>query len=698
MFHKFSATPRSRLFSGQIQGPGPARVNNDAHGKSRESKSIPLMKRRKVARACNRCRLQRLRCDEQKPCAPCVDAREECVVSQAVPRASQANGNHADPVMRESVSGFPPRTPSLSSHEEIISHNHDFTPTGSSFPLFPTSISQEGSQVTEIPSVNVPKDHFSLAHAQGFFALDQKGVSDGPAYCGCFFPQLPHPTIPSGESLIVSDVLSNSHRNYYIWLFWDACHPLLQIMTKAEFSDLTAVPASAVADGLTVKSALVDSMIALGMQHSDATGRSGRVVGLQHLPPSRTIWPGFEYFHRCRECMRNTSEVTLDVLRCHILLVIYLMKGNAVLDAYNLIGIAVRKAYIIKLHRQPPNSLSEAEKTARMQVWWMLFTLDLHCALQLDMPPAIQKSLVQCPFPTEHDLARYVSSSGHNEEGTKGYICSNLFVNFVVILTHINACVSETTLSDNNSNDPAALENHGQAVLSALQTLDAWRESIPQDLLLCRCTGFPNNTEIFSFERALLLPEWLLRQAVILELHYHNAYILIQRPFLRHCPIDHTNAGDTVKAAGSRTTSVELHVSGSLHHATAIVEMLLVVSSMSDVLYGWSEALQPLWNATLTIMAHIATKSTSPLHPKIRDSLAHANDLFRLFAPSCATARAAQSIVQSLISSIYNEPSQTPPVLNRDELMDWNLFSSLFEDQTFFDWSWNYPFNERSIG
>lgn len=683
MFHKFSATPRSRLVSGQIQGSGPARVNNDAHGNSRETKSAPLMKRRKVTRACNRCRLHRLRCDEQKPCAPCLETREECAVSHAVPRASQTNGNNADPVMHGSVSDSPSRTPSLSSHEEIPSLNHNLDPNGSSLPLFSTTISQEGTQVTEIQSSNISIERFSLAHAQGFFALDRKTVSDYPGYGGCLFPQLPHPAIPSGESLVVSNVLSDSHRSYYLWLFWDACHPLLQIMTQSEFSNLTAIPASAISDGAPVKGALVDSMIALGMQHSDATGRTGRVVGLQHVPPSRSIWPGFEYFHRCRECMRNMPEVTLDVLRSHILLVIYLMKGNAVLGAYNLIGIAVRKAYIIKLHRQPPNNLSKAEKTARMQVWWMLFTLDLHCALQLDMPPAIQKNLVQCPFPTERDLARYVSLSGHHEEGTKGYICSNLFVNFVVILTHINACVSDTSVLGYHSHDPAALEKHAQAVLSALQTLDAWRESIPRDLLLWQYTNFHDNAEGFSFNRALLLPEWLLRRAVILELHYHNAYILIQRPFLRLHSVHHTNTGDTMEAPESRAATIELHTSGALHHATTIIEMLFVVSSMSDVLYGWSEALQPLWNATLTIMAHIATESSNPQLPKIRDSLAHANDLFRLFSPTCATARAAQSIVQSLISSIYNEPTQTPAGLSRDEPMDWHLSSSLFEDQAF---------------
>lgn len=45
----------------------------------------------------------------------------------------------------------------------------------------------------------------------------------------------------------------------------------------------------------------------------------------------------------------NTDE-TLEALKCQVLMVLYLLKGNAFRDAYNLLGITVRKAYISKLH------------------------------------------------------------------------------------------------------------------------------------------------------------------------------------------------------------------------------------------------------------------------------------------------------------------------------------------------------------
>ena len=142
-------------------------------------------------------------------------------------------------------------------------------------------------------------------------------------------------------------------------------------MSETEFVELDGLPLLTVSDEYSVRRALVDSMLALGIQHSRATGLTGRILGL-HQPPSRqsynavsssaATWPGFEYFHRCRECMRTDTEVTLDALRCHVLMALYLMKGNAFRDAYNLLGITVRKAYIAKLHRLPPSHLPDAGK------------------------------------------------------------------------------------------------------------------------------------------------------------------------------------------------------------------------------------------------------------------------------------------------------------------------------------------------
>ncbi|CAG8015698.1 unnamed protein product [Penicillium salamii] len=424
MFHRFSASPSKART--QSKGSGMARVDTTNKNKITKTDSKPhhdhtvhtLGERQKATRACVRCRVLRIKCDEQKPCAQCVSAKDNCIMSKANPRSSQPKSRAADHIRCESSSTLPPRSPSRRPTHAAGRDNGANASSSTASPnlinssVLPSQLAmgQDSSCATRNSPKDVPMESFSRAHVQGFFASGQLDSSKTSALGDPLFPQLPHPTLPSVELSLAPRLLLESQRSYYLRLFWDACHPLLPIISKTEFIELDTLPTPTFFHEYSIRSALVDSMIALGIQHSHLTGLAGRILGLRRdyhvTTTSETTWPGFEHFHRCRECMRNNTEVTLEALRCHGLMVVYLMKSNAFRDAYNLLGITIRKAYVAKLHWPPPSPLPEAGKTARMQLWWILFALDLQCSLQLEMPPASQKSLVRCSFPAEDALAR----------------------------------------------------------------------------------------------------------------------------------------------------------------------------------------------------------------------------------------------------------------------------------------------------
>lgn len=85
------------------------------------------------------------------------------------------------------------------------------------------STSQESSRATRTP----PDD---ISRAQDSFASGQP------------FPQLPHLVVPCGERRLTSTALLKYQRSYHLRLFWDVCHPLLQIMSETEFAELDALP------------------------------------------------------------------------------------------------------------------------------------------------------------------------------------------------------------------------------------------------------------------------------------------------------------------------------------------------------------------------------------------------------------------------------------------------------------------------
>ncbi|KAJ9144224.1 CheY-like superfamily [Pleurostoma richardsiae] len=693
MFYRFSATPAKAR--NRTRGSGSARASNPSNNKGRETDAssrpehtvLPLVRRQKIARACDRCRRHRIKCDEQKPCAQCVGIKAKCTVSNAPSRSSQPNNCDTGQTWCESSSSARPQ-----SNDGLKGSNGARTsPISPSIPSSRMSMSQESPWATRTPPDNALKETLDLAsHIQDFFTSGQPVLSHPSALAACLFPQLPYPAIPSGERPLASNALLRSQRRYYLRLFWDACHPLLQIMSETEFVELDALPPPTMFNEYSARNALVDSMIALGIQHSRATGLAGRILGLQQQPPRQyyhaapspeTAWPGFEYFHRCRECMRTNTEMTLEVLRCHALMALYLMKGNDFRDAYNLLGITVRKAYIAKLHRLPPSYLPEAEKTARMQLWWVLFSLDLQCSLQLDMPAACQKSFVKCPFPAEDALARYVSSPSYSEGSMNAYTYSIRLVNLAVIVTDIAACVSTADLVDGDGNSPAALEHHALNLSSVLQNLEVWRDQLPSELLLSWCGNGSGDTEMLDFDRNLTLPAWLQRQTVLLELQYHNAYTLIQRAFIRPRSSCSRDAGGMVTSPDSWQPHVELHIASALHHAIKIVDTIFTVCSMSDVLYGWSEVLPPLWNATLTITAYVYANSLNSVVPRALDSLARAQAIFESFSPTCPTALSAKGIIQSLADSLQSMMAQVSCTVVNHDPMGWDLFASLLKEQ-----------------
>ena len=457
-------------------------------------------------------------------------------------------------------------------------------------------------------------------------------------------------------------------------------------MSETEFAKLNALPSPTLFDEYSVENGLVDAMIALGIQHSHATGLTGRILGLQHSSSQQHTtnspeagWPGFDHFYRCRECMRTKAEVTLEALRCHALLIIYLIKGNAFHEAYNLLGTTIRKAYIANFHRPPPNHLSEDEKTARLQVWWFLFSLDVQCSLQLDMPTASQRHLVKCPFPAEDALDRYVSSPSQREEIMHGYTYSTRVVNFAIAVADINACVSTADLIDDGSS-PAALENHALNLSSALRDLEAWRDKLPTKSLLSQQENGSGNVGTLDFDRVLDLPAWLQRQTVLLELQYHNAYTLIQRPFIRLRNAHSGDAGGRITTSAYQQPYVELQIASAVNHAITTIDTVFTICSMSDILYGWPEVLQSLWNATVTIIAYVYGNSLSSMVSQALKTLKRSNAVLEFFSPSCPTALSAKTIVQSLATYLDNMIAQGSFTVPNDGPMDWDTFTTLLEE------------------
>lgn len=346
------------------------------------------------------------------------------------------------------------------------------------------------------------------------------------------FPQHPHDVLPSGHRDHITSILSNEERGYYLRVFRDACHPFMPILNARDFDELVDGSLATVLDTTPSTEAIADIVIALSMQHVHADGLAGRVLGVyqstlgQQAPLGGTAWPGFEYFERCRNSMRTSTNCSLQNLQRHTLMIMYLLKGNAYQEAYNLIGITVRKAYISRLHQAPSNSLSETDRTAHMQSWWTLYTLDIQYSSQRDMPTAIQKSIVRCPAPTEEALIHYLSFPNDQDQHISSALYSMHLKDLAVIMADFRSHISSMDFTGRDDNDSNDVSDHALDLGSTFHGLRLWHERIPAELRLCRRGDGRVDEEPLEIERDLVLPVWLQRHKIFLELLYRNACIL----------------------------------------------------------------------------------------------------------------------------------------------------------------------------
>lgn len=87
----------------------------------------------------------------------------------------------------------------------------------------------------------------------------------------------------------------------------------------------------------------------------------------------------------------------------------------------------------------------------------------------------------------------------------------------------------------------------------------------------------------------------------------------------------------------------------AIEHSMKIIDIGFNLCSTSDVFYGWSEILQPVWNATVTLMAFVCIKSSlSCSGSEISGAIARAMSIFNIFSMSNLTAMSAKKLLDLL--------------------------------------------------
>lgn len=620
-------------------------------------------KRGQVARACDRCRVHRVKCDSGNPCSNCKNRGGQCSYSGAMKAATL-------PHAYREIERLEQRVEELEQEKE-----RDAGKLVHQLQILPRSLSDgQGSGTGEqdlavsrpkrvwegiyISTARSPQKTWYGSSSLFYFigridafltvALQQSHLADrmlpdsasslldGPTTVAAeeHAGQL---TGPTDDPITTGENLTSTQEEYFLSLFWQSYYTSYPILDELEFKkyyrSLWATP-----DGQRKPSALADIVIAVCMQYGMArlpsAERGLKATSRANVSNTDATIAGRWYYRRCQTLLSAELESpVISTLQCHILCSIYLCCASFQNMADSTCGLAVRTAYMLGLHLEPPQSMPRRERETRKRLWWTLYTMETKMSMKLGRPFLLHDSSTTCSLPADdHEIAMLVGSSFAPLGENVSWLTWNLHNTRLLL-------AARTAYTTFYNGAPDALDTGNCQPIT--EPLENWLKDVPGAIKTQRQNnGVPFSTDRSALQIEQFAPLWLQRQRLLLELMYHNLCINLYRPSI---------------SFGSATVQTPLPdgmPTKCAAHAMALTHMMHQVITSTSILAGWLEAFQWQWNAAMTlvgiVLAHPHDDSTGAARSTIDLSVA----VLENFGNSFAIAAGAANIVGELCTKI----------------------------------------------
>lgn len=650
-------------------------MNHEARGGPYQAQQSPgaRRKRKQVSRACDECRSHRTKCDTGRPCGNCSRRSRPC-----------SNLNARDPLLKSRDEDTIARLQLRIQHLEVAlreqqQSNIDQTTDSSGLHVF----LQAQEQFSGVSGTHAAGTS-SRKYRQGIACRAPRSPHEswmGPSSLYYFAnrlclslqacqpdkAELPDlaPSIEDSAKLLGTLRLESSSSNepqvlerakienftptqeqYITDRYWESVHTaVFPILNETEFKrhhqslwDRT---------GLTRKpSALVDIVLALCMQlglpGSPDSQRQEELTGMD------LSVAGQRYFRRCQALLNYEMESpSIATLQCHLLCALYVCAGSFHNMVDTITSLAVRTAYILGLHIDPPDSMPRKVKEERLRLWWATFVLETKISTKLGRPFLIDDSFDMPQAPVDDVDSAMLSGSFYAPIGP-----NETWLSFNTQQVALYRIMREAHAALANAYDPRSpvddaahcssqLEYGAESLRIHIQHCDEWRDGVPEALKTKRCEGgVPYSVDGTTLNVECFAPLWLQRQCLILELTFHHHVVHLLRQLL--------------------SFDVEVRPKGFLEelsyrcaaHAVSFTHIVLHVLTKERTLDGWNEAFHWQWNITITLVGCLMA-TFSQQDRQLTEDLRHALDcavvICDKFANGLAAAAKAATALRDLI-------------------------------------------------
>ncbi|OJJ98403.1 hypothetical protein ASPACDRAFT_2581, partial [Aspergillus aculeatus ATCC 16872] len=612
-------------------------------------------KRAQVARACGNCRVRRIRCDNQVPCSNCALSRTVCSNSSAPIALTLSQANQEIALLKQKVQQLEAELEGCT-----CSNGDNFAPDLTlREPPIEIQVGQGSENYRNAPphppwggihfrparSPNSlwlgPSSLYSyIQRISGFLSLHDNKLLDRPTTDPA---KSLNPPLTSTTSVYLTPLQEDFFINY----FWQTYHvSLFPIINEAHFKQHYA--SLWTAGGKERRpSALVDIVVAMCMQYHISTlpadSQSGLLDGQDALVAGR-----WHYWRGQTLLAYELESPSIATLQCHLLCAVYLCGGSFHNMMDSTVSLAVRTAYVLGLHVDPPANLPEADRELRRRLWWAVHVMDSRAGMKLGRPFMVPDHARQAMPQLPSDSLPTAAASGSafvpiGEDAT--WLSFNRYQTtlYIAIRNAYNALyTADLHLNEGQTvwDDTDALETGAQILAQHTPRITEWAESVPRALRLQREGTGSDRAFTTSGTRLVLepfTPPWLQRQRVLLELTYHHQCTNLYRPAISfQC---RPPPGGHAEGLARRCAA----------HAIAVSQILRQVMEETSILNGWHEAFYMQWNAGMTLLGFLMIYHHGPVAPEARTAIGQAVAVFERFRAGFPVAGHASRILQGLL-------------------------------------------------
>ncbi|KFA65063.1 hypothetical protein S40285_03134 [Stachybotrys chlorohalonatus IBT 40285] len=660
--------------------------SRDSHSPRPHDASSTLKRpRRYVSRACDWCRVKRIKCDNGQPCKPCLLRGEECTnkgsddVPRTLPQALReierlerrvkeleaeiaARGDFQTSLPTPDQASLVSSTPCTCPQTDSL---HAACPTSRASIQTSPKPQWEGiwtaTARSDRPSYYGPSSAFYfVSRIASYLArtLEQPHINQSMHLRGAskHMHASAETTHEDGSAMATvggrAQALGRVQEESLIKLFWESYHCLVPIIDEGDFRRHYASlwePARQARK----QSPLVDILLALCLQFGYAyiPREATHPLDRDSVTGDASV-AGRWYYRRAQLLLTvDLESPSLTTVQCYIFMIFYLCCASFQNMCHIVTAQAIRTAHVLGLHLEPPADMPRHEREHRKRIWWALWMLEIKISIKYGRPFMIDGATVTASLPSDdfelatgpgaslgaytHDV-NWLSYSVHQSKlwlATAG--------TYETFFEKSGELISQTSDSSLYTN-PEVLEACAKFLATKFPAIRAWVDDVPDQLKLKRRGGGESFSPYRStIDMDLLAPTWLQRQRVCLELSYHSIITNLTRPFITF--YSHPN---------TYTPVAERFASICIDHAVAFIFITHQTAAELDIMNGWSEHFTLLWNTAITAMGFVLANPIHQSTPKAREALDKAVELFDKFGQHFVVSADAAKIMRNMMANV----------------------------------------------